>query len=286
MKKRSAKGLAPMLKLAMTVEKLIEEELAKVEKALEYARKKLKKMPDCSLQIRNERGYKKYVCISSTRDVKTKYITHDEETVALLEEKGYLEKLEKTALKEKTILTRIQTLYKKKTDFEKVFLKIPKDKRHLIKPYEPLDVAIDKKRFEIWMEKPRSDKETPKEQFITKNGERVRSKSELIIADRLYIEGIPYHYEAPLMLADEYLGQFFEWYPDFKVLNTRTGKEYYWEHFGRMDDKKYCASALGKLETYAENGIFEGENLIVTMETSERSLNTQYVDLLIKKYLK
>ncbi len=66
-------------------------------------------------------------------------------------------------------------------------------------------------------------------EFYTAKGERVRSKSEVIIADALYRKGIPYRYEYPLHLSG--VGEI---YPDFMVLNVRLRKEMYWEHFGRM----------------------------------------------------
>ncbi|MCH4192124.1 MAG: hypothetical protein LKF52_07435 [Butyrivibrio sp.] len=50
--------------------------------------------------------------------------------------------------------------------------------------------------------------------LYTEKGELVRSKSEKIIADKLFMMKIPYHYEKPLKL-DSY-GYV---HPDFTVLN-------------------------------------------------------------------
>ena len=69
--------------------------------------------------------------------------------------------------------------------------------------------------------------------FETPRGERVRSKSEWMIASMLDASGVPYRYEETVGLHELYGGAF---HPDFTVLNKRTRKEYYWEHFGRMDD--------------------------------------------------
>lgn len=96
-------------------------------------------------------------------------------------------------------------------------------------------------------------------QFKTKRGEYVRSKSELIIADRLFDAGIPYHYEVACERKNWIIS-----YPDFLVLNPRTKKEYYWEHFGMMGDPTYLEQALGKIEKYARYGITLGNNLIAT----------------------
>lgn len=61
-------------------------------------------------------------------------------------------------------------------------------------------------------------------EFYTAKGEKVRSKSEVIIADVLSREGIPYRYEYPLYLKG--IGKV---HPDFTVLNVKQRKEIYWE---------------------------------------------------------
>ncbi len=120
----------------------------------------------------------------------------------------------------------------------------------------------------------------PDIQYFTAKGERVRSKSEIIIADRLNLAGIPYHYEHPVDLKCTTL------YPDFLVLNTRTLKNYAWEHLGMLDDPTYATRSKEKLELYARGNVFPGKNLIVTFETSQSPLATDYVDALIEQYLK
>jgi hypothetical protein len=62
----------------------------------------------------------------------------------------------------------------------------------------------------------------------------VRSKSEAIIDLLLYTNQIPYRYECALQLGD------LVFYPDFTIRHPATGETYYWEHFGLMDDPKYC----------------------------------------------
>lgn len=110
-------------------------------------------------------------------------------------------------------------------------------------------------------------------------GERVRSKSEKIIADMLLKNGISYRYEAPITLRG--LGII---YPDFTVLNVSKREEIYWEHLGMMDNNEYCERALRKIEVYQQNGILLGKNLIITYETSKYPLETQMIDRNIKEY--
>jgi len=116
----------------------------------------------------------------------------------------------------------------------------------------------------------------------TARGEIVRSKSELIIADKLHSAGVPYIYEVSVsFMNDDYMRRL----PDFFVLNKRTRKEFFWEHFGMMDNPEYCAEAQFKMDIYAKNGYFPGKNLLITFESSKVPLNTGYVDMLIKEYL-
>lgn len=68
----------------------------------------------------------------------------------------------------------------------------------------------------------------------TVKGHKVRSKSEVIIANALYQNKIPYIYERGLYL-DEIL-----FFPDFTIMHPETFQIYYWEHFGMIDNTSYC----------------------------------------------
>lgn len=115
----------------------------------------------------------------------------------------------------------------------------------------------------------------------TLKGEYVKSKSEVIIADRLTYYGVPYVYE--VTTAKDAFDEMMR--PDFLILNKRTGKEYFWEHMGMMGDTQYAAKNQVKIEQFARQGIIVGKNLIVSFECSERPLSTEYVDSIIKEML-
>ena len=123
------------------------------------------------------------------------------------------------------------------------------------------------------------------QKYYTANGECVRSKSEVIIADALLRNGVPYCYEVPLKLKR--IGDVGKvtFHPDFLCLNVRTRGEFYWEHFGKMDDEDYKDNAVGKLNLYVENGFLPGRNLIITMESGVESLDTRVVEKMIKEFL-
>lgn len=114
--------------------------------------------------------------------------------------------------------------------------------------------------------------------ILTEKGERVRSKSEKIISDYLDQHKIPYKYECPLYLKG--MGTV---YPDFTYLSEKKRCEVYHEHFGKMDDPSYCNQAIRKIHAYEANGIFIGERLIATFETSQSILNTRELERILKK---
>ncbi len=123
------------------------------------------------------------------------------------------------------------------------------------------------------------------QKYYTANGERVRSKSEVIIADALLRSGVPYCYEVPLKLKRIGESGNVTFHPDFLCLNVRTRQEFYWEHFGMMDDEYYKDNVVGKLNLYAGNGFLPGRNLIFSMESVVESLDTRVVEKMIKEFL-
>ena len=91
--------------------------------------------------------------------------------------------------------------------------------------------------------------------------------------------------DQPLEPLTKVIGKLKTFHPDFMCLNVRTRKEFYWEHFGLMDNFEYAQNTAGKLRLFAENNIFPGQNLIITMETQAEPLVTQFVERLIKTFL-
>lgn len=123
-------------------------------------------------------------------------------------------------------------------------------------------------------------------------GERMRSKSEVIIANALFHFRVPYRYEFPLRLKisscsreESSKKKTIVVSPDFTCLNKKKRKEFIWEHFGLIDNSAYASNMALKLDEYQKNGFFPGENLIMTFETSERPLDYETVEMLVRKYL-
>ncbi|MCM0647355.1 AAA family ATPase [Clostridium swellfunianum] len=110
-------------------------------------------------------------------------------------------------------------------------------------------------------------------------GDLFRSKSEVIISERLIAHGISYSYEQPLKLNGSTK------YPDFTFEND-YGDKYYWEHCGLMNDENYKRRWNAKLGLYKRNGIKpinEGGNLIITYEFGSSGIDVQSIDNLIEK---
>lgn len=80
--------------------------------------------------------------------------------------------------------------------------------------------------------------------YKTRNGGFVRSKSELIIANNLFSEGLKYSYEKPLFYKEGLKPI----HPDFTI--KTNGKDYYWEHLGLIGDEKYDINLTFKLDIY------------------------------------
>lgn len=131
-----------------------------------------------------------------------------------------------------------------------------------------------------WMNSPYEQNLSHTEHLIHKTctGGYVRSKSETMISLFLHTNQIPFRYECALRLGETTI------YPDFTIRHPLTGKKYYWEHFGRMDDSIYSQNTCSKLQLYIIHGIIPSINLITTYETQEHPLCTEDIEKIIEHY--
>ena len=136
------------------------------------------------------------------------------------------------------------------------------------------------KELEDWVKEAYEKNTGYPENLIVKGtqGKMLRSKSEAIIDRMLYSAGIPFRYEDKLVFENMVL------YPDFTIRHPLTGKFFYWEHFGLMDDYDYVNRACQKIKIYCDNGIIPSVNLILTYETKDHPLPIDQVEMLIKEY--
>lgn len=222
-----------------------------------------------------------YHAYTDSKDGKRKrvYLSKDKSNIIkALAQKQYNYKVYKIVEKRLRQLRWILKEYED-NEIELVYDGLSLERKNLVYPF----VMTYEDKVKEWKKEPYKGNtfafDSP--QIFTKKGERVRSKSEKIMADRFYDLGIEYKYECPLHLND---GS--RIYPDFTFLSPITGEEIYWEHHGMIDDANYATNMIKKISTYEKNGIFRGENLIITYELSKFNLDSSWLDLLINKFLK
>lgn len=150
-----------------------------------------------------------------------------------------------------------------------------------MKPYVKAMEPSDEEALARWETMVYEGKEFAEDapEYYTDKGERVRSKSEVMIANALARAGIPYRYECPLFLDGRTI------YPDFTILRLRDRQEAYWEHFGLIEDSDYAETALKKVHSFESCGIYLGERLILTAETEHVPLSSAVINRKINRFL-
>ena len=249
----------------------------KLENIIKTTKARLDAAPEGSLRMSKSHNHIQYYCYKDEKRC-GEYISKENMTLAQqLAQKSYDEKVLKVAEKRSA---QIKRLLKDYTDdeLEKIYLKEHPQRQKLIHPIErPWEDTMTE-----WNEKEYKGKDFGEgvPVILTEKGERVRSKSEKIMADYFYRKGIEYKYECPLYLKG--IGTV---YPDFTFLSKKTGEEIYWEHNGKCDDPFYARDMVRKINTYENNGIFPGERLILTYETEQTILSTNKIEQLVERYL-
>lgn len=242
-------------------------------------REMIEKAPKGIINVAHSGKRLQYYYKRDSKDKKRKYLRKNEmPVVEAICQREYDEQVVERAEKERARLQQILALYEKGT-CEEVFEKLKEERKTFVTPI----TLSDDEFVSRWLKKEYTRKGFTQDypEYYTDNGERVRSKSEILIANALKKHNVPYHYEAPLNLKGSGII-----HPDFTALNIRTRQEYYWEHMGKMDDAEYIQHALQRINAYERNNIFPGKNLIISHETHLYPLNTQNIEQMILQYLK
>ena len=261
--------------------KMLEEEillLSSIKENIEKEQTKLvKKIPEGGLlRAAKHRSSVQYYYRKNGNDKCGKYIKKKNRTFAeCLAQMEYDKALLKVIDDEIAALTKLQ-----ETSFDNPFSlaieKINPLKRELILQ----EYLSDEDYINKWVTQDyyRMDFKEDALEFYTKKGLRVRSKSEIIIAEMLDRYDIPYLYEKPLCFDSGKVV-----HPDFTLLNVKERKEIIWEHFGMMDDADYRNKAFAKIREYETNGFYQGLNFICTMETGRFPINTKSLDNMVQR---
>lgn len=270
---------------------LLEKRLVELQNLLFTKKKSYEKAPQGRIRISQNGGHPEYYLVTERGSLRGKYLPHSQKTLARqLAQKDYDARLIKLLQKEISALQNYMKQTSNGRAIPELYDSLCPARRSLITPVTLTNEQYAARWQDIsWTGRPFAS-DAP--YICTARGERVRSKSEVIIADTLFRHNIPYRYEFPITLkrsnSDDIrrdFGSSITLYPDFLCLNTRTRQEFYWEHFGLMDSTEYSNNAAGKLRLYTENGILPGRNLIITMETQTEPPSIKALEKLIEEFL-
>ena len=228
----------------------------------------------CGLSCKKVRGNFRYY-------INGKYVSKqkDSRKIADYAKAEYQRKLKPLLEKEIKCLKRVLETEERLSE---TYNKLYEGKRILFEP-DIIPVSEKKKQFENSTHNGLGFAEDDRTDYYTNRGERVRSKSEKIIADELARHGIPYKYEKPLQLmVDRKIKEF---YPDFTVMNITTGEIKYLEHLGMMDHPGYFKNTLSKLDAYEKNNLLIGRDVILLHESAYHPLNTRVILEYINEFL-
>ena len=258
--------------------KYIKERKAELEQILIEKNAALEEAPDGKLRIDRKGNSPQYYHRKDRSKTKGCYLKRVQDSfAATLAQKEYDFKLISELKAEIKALEKFLDDYRPER-IDEIFVSLRDYRKSLIRPAMLLDEEYVKRWMSVEYEKKAFEENAP--DYHTVNGERVRSKSELIIADALNRFKIPYRYEYSINING--IGTV---HPDFICLNVRTRKEYVWEHNGLMSDSEYADYEVNKIEKYTFAGYYPGINLILSFETSSRPLSSRIIENYINHYL-
>lgn len=258
-----------------TIRKMLENKLNEIRKLKKIVEKSMKTVPEGTLVVSKSNGRIQFFHKTDKTQKKGKYINKkDNHLVSALAQKEYDSSLyQEISRQEMKIERALKNL--PEIELSEIYEKLTEARKPLVNSHIITD-EIYAKNWESLKYEGNPFREENKK-FETERGELVRSKSEKIIADKLYTMRIPYRYEYPIQIVGRNVI-----YPDFTLLLVKKRKEVYLEHFGMMDDPEYCERTLLRLQELAKNGIVLGENLYATFESTTVPLDVKVLDFLKK----
>lgn len=261
----------------------IEKEIKEIKRMLEKVDDFLEKAPKGALNYKKSKGKVYYYQQICEGKLTQKYIRRKNESIAkALAQKSYYQTLKKLLQEQLEQLTELKNSYNPQK-LEETYEELSDIRKHLV---TPLRISVAEK-IRRWNEEEYEPNNNHPEGKIyeTEQGEWVRSKSEMIIANFLYQNrrDILYKYERPLSITVE--GQELTIYPDFTIMNKRTGKIVYLEHVGRLDDPYYANDFVRKVHSYIENNFIPGKDVIFTYESSKYPLDVRGLKRIIREII-
>ena len=258
---------------------VLRQQLAKTQMAIKHCQNQISLAPEGTLRVANRKQGLQFYQRQNAEDTNGTYIPRkDHDIAAALAQKDYDTKLLAKLIKQQQALERFLKDYDPDTA-QKTYEKLSETRKGLVSKH----FLTDEEYVEQWLSVPYEHMgfDENDAEFYTSKGERVRSKSEILIAEALIRNNIPYRYEYPVYNeVGKPIGV-----PDFNCLNVRLRKDYYWEHLGKLGDMKYANRNVSKLERYTLEGAIDDSQLILTFETNEHPLNTRVIEEKIRRFL-
>ena len=245
-----------------------------LQRMVQEKERRLSKAPEGSLRVVPIRGKQRHYHMLSSNSKTGTYLSKKDLPLAkALAQKSYDRKVLRFAEQE---LKAWELLAKHFPDMtvEEVYATLSPARQRLVTPIHPTDEQYRKQWESVPYESGYFKPDTP--QYLTDRGERVRSKSEQLIANMLYRLDIPYRYEYPTKVIVN--GETRTWRPDFLLLDVKNRKEFYLEHFGLLGDADYTRIFIGKMLVYEENGMREGVNMIYSYESDAMPLDIKHLE--------
>ncbi len=249
----------------------------RLEEELKLTDALMQQLPSGDLRVDRCNGHDYY--LQRTREdgrYQYHYLGAEElKTVSALADKSFFRSYRKILIQNYKAVVRFLQSYSEAPQFAALGKLSSRKGEVLARSFLPKD-----ENQRLWMLEP-YERSTYREELLTvetKQGFRVRTKSECMIADSLGVNHIANRYECKLVLKNRIV------YPDFTILHPDTNEVYYWEHFGMMDNQDYLEQSMLKLIAYADSGIFPEDRLIITMETRSNPLSSRIVQETIERH--
>lgn len=254
----------------MGKEQIMKEFLTQEHKRLETVRMELEKCPR-GLLYQQTKGKKTYYIQSYYEKGQQihKGISSEPELVIGLIKRELLEKelksLENNEKQIEACLKNIQN-FQLYTEIEKLQKRCPSVTEEMVSE------ALKPKTVSAWEQEEfeQSNYKVEERRQRTRRGLKVRSKSELLIAESLYEYSLPFRYEQILYIQDKAFA------PDFTILKA-DGTLVYWEHFGLTNTKEYLEHQMYKLRMYASKDIVPWKNLIITYDDPSGNVDLRII---------
>ena len=226
-----------------------------------------------------------YYYLHDTASGKRKYLgVESNEDVLLIKEARFCKVFNEVADRDIALLQKLLKNYKQ-LDYDHVNAGLPKAYQDA-KVHLGTVIRQDKRATE-WIKQKKAVKSKEKKKYSENlkhkaaDGTMVRSKSEVIIADMLFMNNIPYVYEVPYVFDGEILNL------DFTVLSTKDYEtEIVIEHQGMMDQQRYRDKYMHTLTTCLEQGMTPNVDIYFTFDDINGNFNSRQVWDIINNRLK